>query len=223
MSLIPRRSTPQAVIAACHGASQHQRGKSGAKMTAMVINTTSILARITCEGDSGALATRSAASSPEMVSQASPPRAGPPPSRSPASPARAPPAVGEAAPEQQRRRQQIEELHQGLRDQPGIAAEQDEFLASQRLLPRSAAKGPSAGAGRAGDGVGRRGDRGVGKPRPRRSPSRRRAATGLPTAAAAASRYRRCRARRPPQDAVGPGASAVAASEVRIANRDSVP
>ncbi len=39
----------------------------------MAISTTSILARMTLDGVSGAVATRSGASSPEIVSQASPP------------------------------------------------------------------------------------------------------------------------------------------------------
>ncbi len=46
---------------------------SGAKTAPIAISTTSILARITRDGGSGAVATRSAASSPDIVSQARPP------------------------------------------------------------------------------------------------------------------------------------------------------
>src|SRR5438552_7596375 len=50
-------ATPQAVTAACQGADRTRAVTSGAKMTPIVINTTSILARIICAGESGALAT----------------------------------------------------------------------------------------------------------------------------------------------------------------------
>ena len=48
--------------------------------------------------------------------------------------------VGKASPQQQRRRHQIEQLHQALRHQPGVAPQQHEFLPAQRLLPRAGAK-----------------------------------------------------------------------------------
>ena len=46
-------------------------------MAPIAISTTSILARMTRDGGSGAVATRSAASSPEIVSQARPPASWP--------------------------------------------------------------------------------------------------------------------------------------------------
>src|SRR6476646_4256369 len=125
-------TTPSAVIAACSGEAKASAATNGAKMTPIAISTTSILARVTRDGDIGAVAIRSAASSPEIVSHASPPgelagrhdddrrdqhdRGG---------------TVGKAAPQQQRRRHQIEQLHQALRQQPGIAPEQHEFLSPQ--------------------------------------------------------------------------------------------
>ena len=69
--------TPSAVIAACSGETNDSGRTSGAKMTLIAISTTSILARITRVGGSGAVATRSAASSPEIVSQARPPASWP--------------------------------------------------------------------------------------------------------------------------------------------------
>src|SRR5712672_2445489 len=57
--------TPNAVTAACSGTANASAPISGAKITPIAINTTSILARITRDGLSGAVATRSAASSPE--------------------------------------------------------------------------------------------------------------------------------------------------------------
>ena len=53
-----------------------------------------------------------------------------------------------AAPQQQRRRQQIEDLHQRLRHQPGIAPQQRPFLAPQHARRR--ARGGSRCAGGAG-------------------------------------------------------------------------
>src|SRR6202035_4596602 len=69
--------TPMAVTAACGGEAKPSASTSGAKMMAIAISTTSILARTTRAGGSGAVATRSAASSPEIVSQASPPASWP--------------------------------------------------------------------------------------------------------------------------------------------------
>src|SRR3981081_3113630 len=60
--------TPEAVTAACNGDANASANISGAKMTAIAISTTSILARVTREAGSGAVATRSGASSPEIVS-----------------------------------------------------------------------------------------------------------------------------------------------------------
>src|SRR5205085_1811441 len=65
--------TPDAVTAACDGEAKASASTSGAKMTPIAISTTSILARMTRAGRSGAVATRSAASSPDIVSQARPP------------------------------------------------------------------------------------------------------------------------------------------------------
>src|SRR6186713_1394446 len=56
---------PDAVTAACSGAAQASTISSGAKMTAIAISTTSILARVTRDAGNGAVATRSGASSPE--------------------------------------------------------------------------------------------------------------------------------------------------------------
>src|SRR5262249_14945095 len=64
---------PSAVTAACIGDAKANAATSGAKIAAIEISTTSILARMTLVGGSGAVATRSAASSPEIVSQARPP------------------------------------------------------------------------------------------------------------------------------------------------------
>src|ERR1700754_1305432 len=61
--------TPSAVTAACRGEAKASTATSGAKIAAIAITTTSILALMTLAGGSGAVATRSAASSPEMVSQ----------------------------------------------------------------------------------------------------------------------------------------------------------
>src|SRR5438034_1757808 len=69
--------TPVAVTAACHGEANVSAAISGAKMTPIVISTTSILARVTRDGGNGAVATRSAASSPEIVSHARPPASWP--------------------------------------------------------------------------------------------------------------------------------------------------
>ncbi len=53
-------------------------------------------------------------------------------------------ALIEAAPQHQRRRDQIKHLHERLRHQPWIAAQQDPFLAAQRAARRSfSAKGVS--------------------------------------------------------------------------------
>ena len=57
-------------------------------------------------------------------------------------------ALAEAAPQQQRGRHQIEDLHQGLRHQPGIAREQRPFLLAQH--PRGACGTGSAGRLRPG-------------------------------------------------------------------------
>src|SRR5690242_9476135 len=69
--------TAEAVTEACNGARIASAATSGAKSTQIEISTTSILARITREGDRGAVATRSAASSPETVSQPRPPASWP--------------------------------------------------------------------------------------------------------------------------------------------------
>lgn len=73
--------TAPALTAAWNGEAKASAATSGQKMAAMAISTTSILARVTLDGVSGAVATRSGASSPEIVSQASPPASVPPPSR----------------------------------------------------------------------------------------------------------------------------------------------
>src|ERR1700729_3854441 len=70
-------TTPSAVTAACSGEANTSAATSGANIAEIAISTTSILARITREGGSGAVATRSAASSPEIVSQARPPASWP--------------------------------------------------------------------------------------------------------------------------------------------------
>src|SRR4051794_27411131 len=69
--------TPDVVTAACSGEAKASAATSGAKMTAIAISTTSILALITREGGIGAVAIRSAAASPEIVSQARPPASWP--------------------------------------------------------------------------------------------------------------------------------------------------
>src|SRR6267154_1501008 len=69
--------TPEAVTAAWNGEAKISATISGAKIAPIAINTTSILARVTREGGSGAVATRSAASSPDMVSHARPPASWP--------------------------------------------------------------------------------------------------------------------------------------------------
>src|ERR1700716_4092966 len=61
--------TPEAVTAACSGEAKVSAAISGAKMTPMTISTTSILARVTRAGGNGAVATRSAAGSPDIVRQ----------------------------------------------------------------------------------------------------------------------------------------------------------
>src|SRR5438552_5332994 len=58
--------TPAAVTAACSGEANNRAATSGAKITPIAISTTSILARMTREAGSGAVATKSAASSPEI-------------------------------------------------------------------------------------------------------------------------------------------------------------
>src|SRR6267154_3055289 len=68
---------PEAVTAAWNGEAKISTTINGAKIAPIAINTTSILARVTREGGSGAVATRSAASSPDMVSHARPPASWP--------------------------------------------------------------------------------------------------------------------------------------------------
>ena len=132
---------PSAVTAACSGEANSQGIISGAKMTAIAISTTSILARVTRDAGNGAVATRSAASSPEIVSQARPPASWPAAiTMTGVISTMRGGAVGKASPQQQRRRHQIKQLHQALRHQPGIAPQQHEFLPAQRLLPRAGAK-----------------------------------------------------------------------------------
>src|SRR3954468_24729462 len=70
-------TTPAAVIAAWDCEARARAATSGAKIATIVISTTSILARVMREGGIGADATRSAASSPQIVSQASPPASWP--------------------------------------------------------------------------------------------------------------------------------------------------
>src|SRR3954451_2921880 len=65
--------TAPALTAAWNAEAKASAAISGQKMTAIAISTTSILARTTLDGVSGAVATKSGASSPEIVSQASPP------------------------------------------------------------------------------------------------------------------------------------------------------
>src|SRR3954454_1955471 len=65
--------TAPALTAAWDGEAKASAAINGQKMTAIAISTTSILARTTLDGVNGAVATRSGASSPEIVSQASPP------------------------------------------------------------------------------------------------------------------------------------------------------
>src|ERR1700738_4364639 len=65
--------TPSAVIVACQTEANARAITSGAKTAPIAISTTSILARVTRDGGIGAVATRSAASSPEIVNQARPP------------------------------------------------------------------------------------------------------------------------------------------------------
>src|SRR5262245_45780136 len=68
---------PSAVTIACVTEVNASAATSGAKITAIEISTTSILARVTRDGGNGAVATRSAASSPEIVNQARPPASWP--------------------------------------------------------------------------------------------------------------------------------------------------
>src|SRR4051812_11114096 len=70
-------TTKMAVTTACVGEATANAAINGAKIAAIAIITTSILARITLPGGIGAVATRSAASSPEIVSQARPPASWP--------------------------------------------------------------------------------------------------------------------------------------------------
>src|SRR5580692_11025465 len=60
---------PAAVTAACRNEANASAITIGAKITPIVISTTLILARVMRDAGSGAVATRSAASSPEIVSQ----------------------------------------------------------------------------------------------------------------------------------------------------------
>src|SRR5688572_16859608 len=60
-------TTKMAVTAACTGEAKASAATKGAKMTPIAIITTSTLALITLPGGIGAVATRSAASSPEIV------------------------------------------------------------------------------------------------------------------------------------------------------------
>ena len=179
-------------------------------MTPIAISTTSILARITREGDIGAVATRSAASSPEIVSQARPPASWPAAiTMTGVISTMASGAVGKTAPQHQRRRHQIEQLHQGLRHQPGIAPQQHEFLPPQRLLPRAARGTPLArGAAMAGAALAEARDRGVGKSRreDRHHGAEQHEAAGQQQQQRLAVAERG--ARRPPDDAVGIGREA---------------
>src|SRR6476620_5028569 len=66
-----------AVIAACNAETNASATTSGANTAPIAISTTSILARRTRDGGIGAVATRSTASSPDIVSQARPPASWP--------------------------------------------------------------------------------------------------------------------------------------------------
>src|SRR5258705_9342975 len=63
-------ATPSAVTAACSGEANSRAATSGAKIAPMTIRTTSIFARVTRVAGKDAVATRSAAPAPEIVSDA---------------------------------------------------------------------------------------------------------------------------------------------------------
>src|SRR3954468_171539 len=69
--------TNSAVMAACAGEAKARAATKGAKIAPIVISTTSSLARVIRDGGIGAVATKSAASSPEIVTQARPPASWP--------------------------------------------------------------------------------------------------------------------------------------------------
>ena len=134
-------ATPSAVMAACNGEANASAATSGPNMMPIAISTTSILARVTCEGDNGAVATRSAASSPEIVSQARPPESCPAAITMTG-------VISTIAVELSEKLRhsisaggtQIQQLHQRLRHQPRIAPQQRKLLPAQRLLARAGAE-----------------------------------------------------------------------------------
>ena len=88
----------------------------------------------TARGEIGAVTTRSCASSPEMASQERPPASWPAAMTSTGTTTTSTP-LGRAVvdPEQQCGRQEVEDLHQRLRQQPGVARQEPPFLDAQRL------------------------------------------------------------------------------------------
>src|SRR3981189_3050581 len=70
-------TTPDAVTAACSGEANISATINGTKMTPIVISTPAILAPVARGGGNGGVATRSAASSPDIVSHARPPASWP--------------------------------------------------------------------------------------------------------------------------------------------------
>ena len=153
----------------------------------------------------GAVATRSGASSPEIDKPGEP--AGELPRRHHQhrhQQHKCAVAVAEGAPQHQRGRQQIEDLHQRLRDEPGIAQQQRPFLPPQRARAASGGESRATAAlahRRAGDAGGRDGvlaeragrtARSTRRACRHRTPRRRRARRSRPAPRAPATR-RRCR------------------------------
>ena len=99
----------------------------------MPASTAMIFAARRRPGSTGAVATRSGASSPETASQARPPPSWPA-AMTMTGTTRTRPSVALAVahPEKERRRHQVENLHEALRQEPGIAEEKPPFLADQR-------------------------------------------------------------------------------------------
>ena len=214
---------PSAETKAANGDSKASTATIGANTSAIMPITASILARSARRGASGALATRSAASSPEMVSQANPPR----------ELAR---RHHDHRRDQDQRRRAVEQSWRQSRSTEApdrtvasvsARSARDPEPSRMNSLRRSACcqRSPAKHCGpRRREGGGRRrkpkpwsrgGSRRIA---PRRSPSPRRARSRLaPTTRATASRYRPLHARAGHQDARArrSGASAVAASEVK--------
>ena len=90
------------------GEANSRASTRGPKTTPIAISTTSILARIMREGVSGAVATRSAASSPEIVSHARPPANWPAAITMTADQHERQRGVGETAPQHHRGRHEIQ-------------------------------------------------------------------------------------------------------------------